>query len=421
VFPDDVTSMKTRVDDASKDARWRVRFLGVVAPALAGVGWLMFKSTLLLPRFLGVHAWVFSRDLFVPLPAAKYASHGAIFQMYEPSAGGTIGYPYTPGLPLLLSPLGWLGDRFALTDNLKYAVPRPGMFLLVAPAVVLLAIVPLLSSVGAALRGYLEPGRIIAVQWAVTFATAAVTVVYLHPEDAIACAGLVGSASAVSKGQWRRAGVLAAVAILFKQWAAIPAVVLVAAVPRRDRLMFAFYTYALPALLMLPFFLATFSATSDAMTGAQATLSVGHQQLWTSAAFRSDLVSATPLRFLWLLCALGIAWTLRNRTELPVLLAAIGLVMLARLLCEPTIFAYYLGPAFALGIICAALSRQPIALRTFCALAVQLWCGFHHVPEAMWWAVLGAGTAYICAPLFTVLRSQIVVPPAPPRPVPSVA
>ena len=69
----------------------------------------------------------------------------------------------------------------------------------------------------------------LAVQWAVALSSGVVTVMYMHPEDAIACAGLIGSAHATATGRARRAGVMLAIAILFKQWAAIPAVVIVAA------------------------------------------------------------------------------------------------------------------------------------------------------------------------------------------------
>jgi hypothetical protein len=116
---------------------------------------------------------------------------------------------------------------------------------------------------------------------------------------------------------------------------------------------------------------------------------------------------------LWLGAALGIAWYVRNRPDLTVLLGAIGLVMLARLVCEPTIFAYYLGPVAAFAILCAALRHQPIALRTVCAITMQCWCAFHNLPEGLWWLVLAVGMAYLCAPLFPAIRPDgyTTVPP----------
>jgi hypothetical protein len=384
----------------------RVWALGVILPALAGVAFVLGKSMLLSPHIANVHAWIYSRDLFIPLPAAKYVAHGAVFQMYEPAAGASgIGYPYTPALPIVLSPIGWIADRFALLDNLKYPVARPSLFPLFGTVVALLGIIPLMVCVGNALRPHLRAARVLAVQWAVALSTGVVTVMYMHPEDAIACAGLIASAHAATTGRARRAGVLLAIAILFKQWAVIPALVIIAVVSQRERLVTAFYALAVPVLLMLPFVAAAPHATISALTGAEASLHIGHRQVWTSALFGSSTYgSATPLRLLWLAAALGIAWYVRNRPDLTVVFGAIGLVMLARLVCEPTIFAYYLGPVAGFAILCAALRHQPIALRTVCAITMQCWCAFHDLSQGLWWLVLAVGMAYVCAPLFGAIR-----------------
>jgi hypothetical protein len=394
----------------SKRLRSSVRAwaLGIILPALAGVAFVLGKSMLLSPHIEHVHAWIYSRDLFIPLPAAKYVAHGAVFQMYEPTAGAAgIGYPYTPALPIVLSPVGWIADRFALLDNLKYPVARPSLFPLFGTIVAVLGIIPLMVSVGNALRPHLRATRVLAAQWAVALSTGVVTVMYMHPEDAIACAGLIASAHAAATGRARRAGVMLLIAILFKQWAVIPAVVIIAAVSQRERRVTAFYAFAVPVLVMIPFVAAAPHATISALTGAEASLHIGHRQIWTSALFGSSTYgSATPLRLLWLGIALGVAWYVRNRPDLTVLLGAIGLVMLARLVCEPTIFAYYLGPVAAFAILCAALRGQPIALRTICAITMQCWCAFHDLPEGLWWLVLAVGMAYVCAPLFAAIRSE---------------
>ena len=348
---------------------------------------------------------------------------GAFFYMYEPAAGpgATIGYPYSPALPIVTSPFAWIGDHFDLTDTLKWPVSHPTMFLLFGPLVAVLAIAPLCASAGRLLQGRVAPARIIATQWALTIATAAISVVYLHPEDAIACAFLIGSARSSAEGRWRRAALLIAGAILFKQWAAIPSVVILATVPAGERRRFAFYAYAVPVLCMLPFVLAVPHATIEAMTGAQASIALGHRQLWTSAFFHSDLVSATPLRLLWLALALAVAWVVRGRPTLLALLGGLGAVMLARIVCEPTTFAYYICPALVFALLCATLLGMPLGLRTVCALALQFWWSCHVVPELLWWLALGAGVAYVCAPLWVALRLEQTSSPAPPAPRPALA
>ena len=168
---------------------------------------------------------------------------------------------------------------------------------------------------------------------------------------------------------------------------------------------------------MLPFVLAAPHATMQAMTGARSVIAHRSSSALDVRAVRKfDLGSATPLRLLWLAAALLASHGyVRNRPELPVLLGAIGLVMLARLVCEPTIFAYYLGPVAAFAILCAALHHQPIGLRTVCALTMQCWCAFHNLPEALWWLVLGVGMAYVSAPLFVAIRHDRHETTVPPR------
>jgi hypothetical protein len=173
----------------------------------------------------------------------------------------------------------------------------------------------------------------------------------------------------------------------------------------------------MPVLMMTPFFLVAPHATIKALTGAEASLTIGQRQVWTSWIFgHSQFGSATPLRMLWLAAALGVAWIVRARPALLPLLGGIGIVMLARLLCEPAVFAYYLGPPVAFAIVCAALMHQPIALRTACGIALQLWCGVHAFPAPVWWAVLIAGSCYACAPLFTAMQTRELEPSAGPRP-----
>jgi hypothetical protein len=388
--------------------RRRVALFGVAVPAFVSVAVTMLRCCVVEPWALGYPAWVFSADAFVSLPAAKYVAHGAVFQMYEPAASrvSSIGYPYTPGLPIVLAPFGWIADRFALLDNLRFAVARPNAFLVVGPVVVLLGTVPLLAAVGKALRA-LPPTRVVATQWAVLAVTAAVSLYYMHPEDAIACACLVAAVTGAASGRTRYTGAMLAIAILFKQWAVIPAIVVLAAVPPSRRLVTAFYALAVPALTMIPFLVLSPHATVRALTGAEATLRIGQQQLWTTWLFGDEgHVSATGLRVMWLAVALVAASRVRSRPALLPLLGAVGIVMLARLLFEPTVFAYYLGPPFAFALLCAAMMHRPLLLRTTAAVAMQCWCAFHGLPPAGWWLVLASGTAYVCAPLLDALAAS---------------
>ena len=144
-----------------------------------------------------------------------------------------------------------------------------------------------------------------------------------------------------------------------------------------------FYAYVVPVLVPCSrSSLAAPHATIDAMTGAQASIALGHRQLWTSAfvPLRSRERDAVAAALARRRAGRGMGAFATDR-RCRCCSAAIGLVMLARLVCEPTIFAYYLGPALAFAILCAALHGEPIGLRTVCALTLQCWCGCPQVPE----------------------------------------
>jgi hypothetical protein len=326
--------------------------------------------------------------------------------MYEASAG-FIGYPYTPALPILLAPFAWIGQHFGLTDSARYPVMHPTMFLLWGPVMTLAGTLPLLTVTNRMLASTYSTARRVGTQWCLLLAVSSAPLVYFHPEDTIACALLLASAQSATKGRWKRVGAFAGAAVLFKQWAAIPAVIFVMLAPPVQRLRVILYTYAIPLLIIVPFLLTSPHATWQALTGSQATLTMGHRQLWTSAVFGSTVLSnVTPLRLAWCGVAIAVGALVKRNPTLVGLIAAVGVVMLARNIFEPTIFAYYLAPAFLLAILCAALCKQPYVLRTACAVVLQLWGAYHIAPGVAWWAVLGAGVAYVCSPFVTALRGH---------------
>jgi hypothetical protein len=386
---------------------------GVLAPAIAAVTYVMVRAMVVLPRLAGSRrSWAVPGDAFYALPAARYVANGAAFFMYEPhtvlyqDAAGldAIGYPYPPGLPVLMSPVAWIGQTFGLTDNLMIPIPQPTLFRFWGPALALLMIVPLLLSVAYVLRDRVPVGRIVGAQWATAIA-AVPALQYLHAEDPLACACLFASAGAAARGRWRLAGLLVAGAILFKQWAVFPALVVLAVAPAGGRRMVALYGFVVPALVMVPFMLSAPEMTFEAVTGTRASLVLGQHQIWAPALFGdAEFTSAQLPRLLWLGVALVIAFAVRGRPSLPVVVGAMGLVMVARILFEPTIFAYYLVPAFVFAILCAAVQGRPIALRAVLALTLGAWCGQHDVPVALWWVVLAVGMAYVCAPLYGAVR-----------------
>jgi hypothetical protein len=147
-------------------------------------------------------------------------------------------------------------------------------------------------------------------------------------------------------------------------------------------------------------FLAASSSTWSSLTGTRASLDFGQVQLWAKVAFgHRQLADATLLRVLWGAAALLVASRVRRRPDLDTLLAAVGVVMLLRLLFEPVLFGYYLVPPAVLAVIWCARNGQPVALRALTASLLCAFCLPHTFPQPVFFAMLALGLAYVCGPM----------------------
>jgi hypothetical protein len=374
----------------------RASAIPALALTLAGIGLVLLLYVVIVPWIESVNAWVISQDAWTPLPAARSIASGDVFHMYEPLVGRT-GYPYTPGLPILLAPFIAIGDHFHLLGDYFFTHRHPPMFLLLGPAEALVGMFPILYVSGRAtgLRG----ARMWRLQGLVFLVAAWAPIGWFHPEDTIACALLIAACLHTERGDWRVVGALLGAALLFKQWALWPAIPIALAAPRGRRSVTAFYWLALPALILVPF-LAASSGTWSSLSGTRASLDFGQVQLWARAAFgHGRLADATLLRVLWGAAALLVASRVRRRPDVDTLLAAVGGVMLLRLLFEPVLFGYYLVPPAVLAVIWCARNGRPVALRALTASLLCAFCMPHTFPQPVFFAMLALGLAYVCGPM----------------------
>jgi hypothetical protein len=363
---------------------------------LAGVALVLLTRLVILPRAEGVHAWVISQDAWTPLPAARSIANGDLFHMYEPLVGRT-GYPYTPGLPILLAPFAAIGDHFHLLGDYFFQHRHPAMFLLLGPAGVFVGLFPLLFVAGRVAGG--RGARTWRVEGLVFLAAAWAPIGWFHPEDTIACALLVAACARTERGDWRVVGALLGGALLFKQWALWPAIPIALAAPPGRRGLTAFYGLVLPALVLAPF-LAASSGTWSSLTGTRASLDFGQVQLWARVAFgHRQLADATLLRVLWGAAALVVSSKIGRRPSVDMLLAAVGTVMLLRLLFEPVLFGYYLVPPAVLAIIWCLRNGRPVVLRATTASLLCAFCLPHTFPQPVFFAIVALGLAYVCVPM----------------------
>jgi hypothetical protein len=377
--------------------------------ALLGAALVLLTRVVIVPWVESADGWVVPRDAFVPLNGARYVANGAMFELYDGNAG-TMGYPYPPGLPVLLSWVPWIGDHFALSGDVLYTRRRPTMFLLLGPAMGFVGTLPLVYVAGRAVR---DAGRdrAVALQAWVFLAMAFAPIGFFHPEDTIACACVMAACLRTRRDDWRSVGALLGIALLFKQWALWPALPVLLSAPRGKRSLVAFYALGLPALVMVPFLVAT-PATWDSLTGAVATLQLGHRQPWLGLFFDDGLYgNANVLRFAWGAASLAVALRVRRAPSVDTLLAAVGAVMLLRICFEPTVFGYYVVPPAVFAVVWAARTGRPVALRAIVAMLLAAFCLPHTFPEPVFWAMLAAGLAYVCGPMLRTVWDAGAGPP----------
>jgi hypothetical protein len=380
----------------------RTAAAGALVWALIGAGLVLLTRVLIVPAIQHVDAWVIPPDAWVPLRGARSVANGDVFHLYEPRVGRT-GYPYTPALPILLAPIPWIGDRFALLGDVFYTQRRPAMFLLLGPAEAIVGTFPIVYVAGRALAGR---AHMFALQGLVFLTAAWAPVAWFHPEDTIACALLLAACLRVRDGDWRRVGIYIGLALLFKQWALWPAIPIIAAAPKGRRALTGFYAFVLPAIVMVPFLLAS-SATMTALTNARASLQYGQPQLWLSAVFGGqELANADLLRLAWGAATVLIAWRVWGKRDVDATIAAVGAVMLVRLVVEPVLFGYYLVPATVLALVWCARRGYPIVLRAITAAALTAFCMPHTYPQPVFFAMLAFGLGYVCGPMVASLFPQ---------------
>jgi hypothetical protein len=130
-------------------------------------------------------------------------------------------------------------------------------------------------------------------------------------------------------------------------------------------------------------------------SGAQVFVRLGHRALWIAAS--ADRVVGTPYRLGAFAVAGIVAWRLRGEPPAAALLAGYALVFMGRLLFEPAVFSYYLGPGLALLVVHEVMSRGSVRRTTLVGTLLLAYFSLTIHP-VLWW--LGAWT------MFSVLVSS---------------
>ena len=369
--------------------------------------------------------WLGPGDLRFTYFASSQVAHGQFGAIYNRN----LDFVEFPGILIVLAPLGALSNVFHTTllevtktqsvpvpFSLHYVIPflnpqeihvggnvyvsHPQWVLAVDPYVLLLSCTALFACDALAERLQVSRQRraVITVVEAVLLWN--VTVLYGHPEDAVAIALAVYALISAMDGRFTKAGWMFGVAVAFQPLVLLMAPVLFAMTGLRRGIGLGIRSVLPSAILLSVPLIANFSATFRELVDQPTFPNLNHATPWTVFATRlgghgsSLAVAAGPVRLFAIPLAIGIGiWVARRRwLERPELLAFACAVALAlRSYTESVLVAYYLVAALAIGVVVAARCSRwrfgiAISLAIATTILAQLRLGW--VP---WWLIQVGG------------------------------
>ncbi len=385
-----------RADPVADRHPWRAAIvLGLATIALG-----MAYTILIMPAITHTRGWWVVGEVWPPLLGARFVANGALGYLYSADpffVAGPIG-------AMALVPVVIVGDTLHLTDNYRYLVPHPTMWLVYGPYALGFGMALLYAARALAHQVWVEEGlaaRGIAPRYLWTQATMVglvlmpAAVVYGHFEDVLALALVLLGIRSMFSGRFGAAAMWFGLAIGTKQWALLGLPILVAATPATTRLRTLARSLVIPAALMAFTLSVDWSHASVGLFRPRAFPQLGHAALWVSRS--GGEIVGPPERWGAILTAIGLAYWLRDRREPRLLLAGFALAFLSRVLFEPVVFAYYLVPALALMFLHERGAGRTGLRTTVGGGAIMLFFLLHPNPW-LWWAVTAAGIGWVASP-----------------------
>lgn len=229
-----------------------------------------------------------------------------------------------------------------------------------------------------------------------------ISVIWGHPEDAVAVALAIYALVLALDGRWSGAGWLFGAAV-----ATQPVVVLmlpvVLALAGKSRIFPLLMRASLPSVLLLATPLAAeFHATFRALVDQPNFPNIDHRTPWTSFAPRLGgsgerlSVAAGPGRVVAIVLACVTGWAARrwrNRPDMIVLAMAFTLAL--RCFTESVMVSFYVWPVLAVGLVVvvrAATWRWVIGIAAAVVVTV---CSDSRLGEWAWWGIVNGGIAVL--------------------------
>jgi hypothetical protein len=369
--------------------------------------------------------WLGPGDLRLTYFASSQVAHGQFGAIYNRN----LDFVEFPGMLILLAPLGALGNVFHTTllevtktqsvpvpFSLHYAIPflnpqqfnvggqvyvsHPQWVVAVDPYVLLLSCITLFACDALARRFQVSRQRRAVITFVEAVLLWSVTVLYGHPEDAVAIALAVYALIFALDKRFVGAGWLFGAAVAFQPLVLLMVPVLLAMAGRRSGIALGVRS-VLPTAVLLSFpLIANFNVTFRELVDQPSFPNLNHATPWTALASRLGgqglglTVAAGPVRVLAIPFAIGIGiWVARRRwlgsPELLAFACAVGFAL--RTYTESVLVAYYLVGALAIGLVVAGRSsRWRFGVASLLAITITI-LGQLKLAWFPWWMIQVGG------------------------------
>jgi hypothetical protein len=269
-----------------------------------------------------------------------------------------------------------LTGAFGMSESYPLVLPHPGAWLVCGPVEMLVGCAALIGADAMGERLGLTRGKRAVAVLFVAVGLWNTTVLWGHPEDAIAVGLACYALVAVFDRRIVSAGWLLGVAIAFQPLVLLLVPLAIAALGLRSSWSLMWRCVVPSATLLIVPLITEYSATVRALVEQPNYPNLDHRTPWTSLAptlggsGRFLLVAAGPVRLLSVAGACALAYILRRKLADPwVLVWACSSVLALRCATESVMVAYYLWPATVLA--CMLLVRAKSG-RAFIGLGLGL-------------------------------------------------